>query len=104
MTLGGNRRTGIRRAFVAGIATLLLCTAATPAAAGYNDEATNAPVIFDVLIMRPVGFVALGLGTGLFVVALPIVAVSRPQDIGKPFDRLIVRPCRFLWGDRLGEH
>ncbi len=104
MTLVENRRAGIRRALVAGIATLLLCTTAIPASAGYKDEATTAPVIFDVLIMRPVGFVALGLGTGLFVVSLPIVAVSRPQDIGKPFNRLVVRPCRFLWSDPLGEH
>ena len=96
---------GIRRLFAVGFATLLLCTAATPAAAGYNtDEAASTPVVFDVLIMRPVGFVALGLGTGLFVASLPILAVSRPQDIDKPWHTLIVRPCRFLWSDPLGEH
>jgi hypothetical protein len=96
----------LRRACAVLVTSILVLAAATPAAASArnSDQASETPIIFDVLIMRPIGFVALGLGTGLFAASMPILAVSRPQDIGKPFDRLIVRPCRFLWSDPLGRH
>lgn len=96
---------GIRRACAALITLILVFAVATPAAANYEtDEGANAPVVFDVLIMRPIGFVALGLGSGLFVASLPIALVSRPQDIDKPFHMLVARPSKFLWGDPIGQH
>lgn len=83
----------------------MLSGAASPAvAAASAEEAANAPVIFDVLIMRPIGFATLALGTGLFVVSLPIVAVTKPQQIDEPFRRLVVHPAKFLWVDPLGGH
>ncbi len=94
-----------RRSLAALVALVLLFTAVSPAAATVSSaEAAKAPVVFDVLVMRPVGFVTLVLGASLFAVALPFIAVTRPTDIGKPFDQLVVKPAKFLWSDSLGSH
>ncbi len=69
-----------------------------------HQEASNAPVVVDVLVMRPVGFVSLVLGVGLFAVTTPLVIVTRPQEIDKPFTQLVIRPAKFLWSDPLGGH
>ncbi len=95
----------LRRTLAALIALLMLGSAvSTTAMAGSQEEVANAPVVFDVLVMRPVGFVTLVLGTGLFLVSTPLILVTRPQEIGKPFDHLVAGPARFLWVDPLGGH
>jgi hypothetical protein len=54
--------------------------------------------------MRPLGFVALGVGAAFFCVAAPIVAVTRPSDLGKVGHALILRPIKYVWLDPLGSH
>lgn len=99
------KSTGIRRTFAALVALVLLSIAANPApAADRMTERSSAPVIFDAMIMRPLGFLTLGLGTGLFVITLPILAVTHPQDVGLPWNILVVRPAKFIWADPLGQH
>ena len=61
------------------------------------------PVV-DVLVLRPVAFVTLVGGTALFLAALPIIAITRPHEIGKPLDLLVLEPARYLWMDPLGSH
>jgi len=95
------------RRFMAVLAAATMFFAAavpTTAMAGTQSEAANAPVPFDVLVMRPVGFVTLGIGTGLFLGTLPLVLITRPQDIDKTAENLVARPARFLWKDGLGGH
>jgi len=58
----------------------------------------------DVLLLRPVAFVSLIAGTGLFLISAPIVLITRPHEIGKPFDRLVAEPARYIWMDPLGTH
>jgi hypothetical protein len=58
----------------------------------------------DVLLLRPIGFLTLIGGTALFVAALPFIAITRPHEIGKPFDRLVGDPARYIWMDPLGTH
>jgi len=94
----------LRRILAAFAALLLVTTAALPAAAYSTDEHANTPVVFDTIILRPLGFVTVVFGTSLFVASLPLVAVTRPQDIDKPWNALVVRPVRFVWGDELGGH
>jgi len=67
-------------------------------------DASNAPVAVDVLLLRPVGFLSLIVGTGLFLAMSPIVLVTRPHEIGIPFKQLVVRPAKYLWADPLGGH
>lgn len=96
------------RRFMAAIAAafMLIGTAvpSTAFAAEIQAEAASVPVPFDVILMRPVGFVSLVVGTGLFVASTPLVLITRPQDIGKPAETLVARPARFLWKDSLGGH
>jgi hypothetical protein len=88
-------------------AALLLSTAFSTSAMAQTrsqGDAANAPAAVDVLLLRPVGFVSLILGTGLFLVTAPIVLVTRPHEIGTPFKELVVRPAKYLWADPLGGH
>jgi hypothetical protein len=95
----------IRRSFLAFIAVLVVVSLAAPAIANPDrTEAANAPVVFDVLIMRPLGFATLAIGAGVFVVTAPLVLITRPTDIGVSADRLVMNPVRFLWMDPLGGH
>ena len=96
------------RRFMAVMAAVLLFSTAFSTAGmaqtRSQSDAANAPVAVDVLLLRPAGFLSLVVGTALFVAMSPIVLVTRPQEIGKPFKQLIVRPTKFLWSDPLGGH
>ena len=55
--------------------------------------------------MRPVGIIGAGVSTLLFLVPVaPIVLISRPQDIGRPFNKMVVQPVRYVVADPLGQH
>jgi hypothetical protein len=69
-----------------------------------QGDAANAPAAVDVVMLRPAGFVSLVVGTGLFLAVSPIVLVTRPQEIGRPFKQLVVRPAKYLWVDPIGGH
>jgi hypothetical protein len=66
-----------------------------------ND--TVSPTV-DVLVLRPVALVTLAGGIALFALTLPFVAITRPHEIGRPFDGLVAAPARYLWLDPLGSH
>ena len=38
------------------------------------------------------------------VVVAPLVAMTRPSDLGKPLEPLVLRPARYTFVDPLGEH
>lgn len=103
----------LRRIVAVMAAALLLSSVfATSAIADTHDthsaqieaDAANAPAALDGLLLRPAGFVGLVLGTGLFLAVTPIVLITRPHEIAKPFEALVARPARFLWQDPLGGH
>ena len=97
----------IRRSVAGLTAALLLVTAAaTPALAQSRTQgdAANASPVLDVMLMRPAGFVSLVVGVGLMVILTPLVLITRPQEINKPFEQLVVKPARFLWVDPIGSH
>jgi len=70
---------------------------------GY-DARSNASDMVDVLILRPLGLVALGAGTALFAVISPVMLIARPMELGKPFESLVVAPARYVWQDPIGSH
>ncbi|MDG2050586.1 MAG: hypothetical protein P8M78_10530 [Myxococcota bacterium] len=88
------------------VAILMLCFAVLPAMAsdlgGETPEEASTPVVFDTFVMKPLGVVTFVGGVCAFVASLPIVAVTRPQDIGVPFQALVGRPARFVWGEKIG--
>lgn len=100
----------LRRFLAASCALVLVLGAASPAYSSSESMRSmmsgSDPVspAVDVLLLRPVAFVTLVGGTALFVAALPLIAITRPHEIGKPFDHLVAEPARYIWMDPLGSH
>ena len=97
----------IRRSVAVVTAALVLsAVASTPALAQSRaqGDAANASPVVDVMLLRPAGFVSLIVGVGLMVGLTPLVLITRPQEINKPFEQLVVKPARFLWVDPIGSH
>jgi len=96
-----------RRILAVMAAALLFSTVFSSTAVGQTrsqGDAANAPAVIDVMLLRPAGFISLVVGTGLFVALAPIVLVTRPHEIDKPFKQLIVRPAKYIWADPIGGH
>ena len=90
-------------------AALLIGPVGSAAASSFNDEGLEAsrmqtPIVLDALILRPVGLAVTAIGTVLFVPAAAVVGVTRPVDIGKPFQMLVANPFRYTFMDPLGQH
>lgn len=97
----------LRRFLAVTAAFLMFQTAFVGAASATNvaqGDAANASPVVDAMLLRPAGFVSLVIGSGLFLVTAPIVLVTRPHEIGKPFKQLVVRPAKYIWVDPLGGH
>ncbi len=96
----------IRKLLAACSVLVFLTGVAAPA---YSSDAliagtdTVSPTV-DVLVLRPLGFVGLIGGIGLFAVSLPLIAITRPHEIGAPFKNLVAAPARYLWMDPIGSH
>ena len=89
-----------------GVVAIILGTAAPAAAAAKDLEAHGqVNIIFDALVLRPFGLATTALGAALFAFPVgPLVAITRPKDIGKPLDFLVLRPARYTFSDPLGHH
>lgn len=59
-------------------------------------------MLADFLVVRPLGFVSLALGTGLFVVSLPISLASGTVD--RTYETLMLKPARMTFIRPLGEN
>ncbi len=97
----------IRRSIAAITAALLLSTglaAPSMASSTFRDDAANASPALDVMLLRPAAFVSLVVGVGLMAALTPLVLITRPTEIDKPFEQLVVKPARFLWVDPIGGH
>ena len=98
----------LRRIVAVMAAALLLSSAFSTSAIAdthmMEPDSVHAPAALDSLVLRPAGLVGLVLGAGLFLAITPIVLITRPHEIGKPFDELVASPARYLWKDPLGGH
>jgi hypothetical protein len=99
------------RSFAAALvaAALLLAPIGSAAAATFDDEGLEAtqkdtPVVLDALILRPTGLLLTAVGTALFLPAAAVVGVTRPTDVGKPFQILVANPFRYTFMDPIGQH
>lgn len=79
-------------------AAAILSMGANTASAASDDDLKMAA---DTLVVRPVCLVATVVGTGLFVVSLPIAAISR--SVRKTAHVLVVRPARATFTRPLGD-
>jgi hypothetical protein len=90
------------------VASAVLLSGAAPALAfsdeGLTASARHTPAVFDALVLRPVGLVMTAVGAVVFVPAGAFTALTRPTNIGKPFQKLVAVPFRYTFLDPLGEH
>jgi hypothetical protein len=86
--------------------TLAALLAAPAGAASGTDQLDKkpAPPMADVLFMRPLGLVALGVGAVLWLPAAGITALTRPSEIGTATHYLIRVPADYVFADPLGSH
>lgn len=81
-------------------------TAMTAQAADYRDGIDDTPSAaamgIDLILVRPLGLVATVVGTGLFIVQLPLSIVMGvpPAD---PAKKLVVEPAAFTFSRPLGK-
>lgn len=86
-------------------AMLFFTWAASPAMAGEKKyiagEDRNAPaMMFDLVILRPLGLVAMVVGTGFFIVTLPFSALG--GNTGEAARKLVVEPTKYTFARPLG--
>jgi hypothetical protein len=97
----------LRGLFAGLVVAALILVDLTPAAAAAQDfeDRGEVNIIFDALLLRPMGLAVTVLGGALFALPVaPIVALTRPQDLHKPLDYLVMRPYRYTFQDPLGHH
>ena len=83
-------------------AALLIAPFATTGALAQIEIETKEPsagaMTYDLFIMRPFGLVATVIGAGVFVIALPITAITGTVDLASrkmvvdPFNFTVIRP------------
>ena len=71
----------------------------------YEDSFTNCnyPKIFDLIVMRPISFMALMAGSFFFVPVGTLAAATVPEDFGVAYESMVGSPARFTFKRRLGE-
>lgn len=79
-------------------AAAILSFGLNTASAGSDDDLK---VAADTLVVRPVCLVATVVGSGLFIVSLPIAAISR--SVKKTAHALVLRPARATFTRPLGD-
>ncbi|MGQ0620963.1 MAG: hypothetical protein ACT4QA_13735 [Panacagrimonas sp.] len=86
-------------------AALLIAVSGLASADEYRDSADDTPsagaMAFDLVIVRPLALVATVLGTGLFVLQLPLSLIQGepPMD---PARSLVIEPAQFTFQRPLG--
>jgi hypothetical protein len=90
-------------AHAAAAAALLLAAAAPASDAVYEmDEVpTGEQMALDLILVRPLSLAGTVLGIGVFVVALPINALT--LNFKEPARRLVLEPAQYTFVRRLGD-
>ncbi len=83
--------------------SVVLAAVSPPAATAAIGDRNEIPIGLDVGVMRPVGIIATIGGAAVMVPVGLFTLVTRPSEIGKPFDAIVGGPARFTWKRPLGE-
>ncbi len=95
-----------KKSLVLLIAAVLLFTwAASPALASEKQYVTGedrnaASMMFDLVLLRPLGLVATVVGTAFFVVSLPFSILG--GNTGEAANKLVVEPAKYTFSRPLG--
>jgi hypothetical protein len=66
------------------------------------DKPTGTEIIFDLVLIRPLGMVGLALGTSVFVVALPFFLITGSAE--NAADALVDEPFTFTFVRGMGQY
>lgn len=69
---------------------------------GIDDTPSGLAMATDLLFVRPLGLAMTILGTGLFIVQLPITLISS-GPMSAPAEKLVAEPARFTFRRPLGQ-
>jgi hypothetical protein len=95
------------RRFLAAFTLVALVAAPAAAVTESNVDhagSSHAPAMMDVLVLRPVGLVGLGLSAVLWVPAQLMTLAINPSEWKMPVDHLLAKPARYVFVDPIGTH
>ena len=86
-------------------AVLLFTWAASPALAKEKQSITGedrnaVSMMFDLVLLRPLGLAATVIGTAFFIVSLPVSAIG--GNTGEAAKKLVVAPAKYTFSRPLG--
>jgi hypothetical protein len=92
-------------------ATIMICTLlSVPTASASSFSASDdvdqhsVNVVFDVLVLRPIGLLVTAGGAVVYGLSAIVVGITRPKDITKPLEPLVLAPARYTFVDPIGQH
>jgi hypothetical protein len=86
------------------VASLVIAPLATSAPAQEyfeKEDPSGASMLFDTIMVRPIGIVATAVGAVFYVVSLPFSALG--DNVGEAGEKLIKEPAKFTFQRPLGE-
>ena len=87
------------------IALTVVAQAAPASTVARDEERGEVNILFDIMVLRPFGLAATAIGGALFAVPVaPIMAITRPHEMRKPLEFLVLRPARYTFSDPIGRH
>lgn len=66
-----------------------------------DEQAATEEMVFDALVVRPVGIVGTIFGCGVFVVSLPFSMLA--DNVSTTFDTLVAKPAKYTFKRPLGD-
>ena len=86
-------------------AVLFFTWAASPALAAEKqyisgEDRNAAAMMFDLVLLRPLGLVAMVVGTGFFIITIPFSALG--GNTGEAAKKLVVAPTKYTFARPLG--
>jgi len=82
------------------IFTYSITFAAHEYVSGLDTDTAAVDIVFDVLVTRPIGLVGLVSGTAVFILTLPVAAISKSID--KTSEALVKEPFKYTFTRPLG--
>jgi hypothetical protein len=95
------------RRFLAAFAVAALVAAPASAVTSQRVDKVDAefahPMV-DVLVLRPVGLIGLGLSSLIWVPAQLMTLAVNPTEWRLPVHHLLAKPAKFVFSDPIGSH
>jgi hypothetical protein len=87
--------------FALGFAVSPVLAGDAPKAAAAGQDYSGGAMVFDALVLRPMGLIATVFGTGVFLVSLPFTVIS--EDTGVVGAKMVGAPLRYTFKRPLGD-